>query len=396
MHLNFHCSTYVQFLCFINQIKNVHGHITFLKKKLNLKNFSNINMTNQTKTQNSPERETEQTKQSRHLSIPFQILKELHTPLDQVQCVIHKHEILICGEDNNKHSNEITLLSFGSSLFGKKHTLVMKYVSVWSDISNKSNELNNYNEWVPFTDNYNCPIVIGRDDDDYFGVRAVIGGSNNHLLFITYYEDNISVFDLNTFRFIKYDTLPIDSQILFHCFVSNSENEQGQEMMKTNKQNCQMLLFCNKTGLSIEYDEDKNKFQFYKLHVCRNIASLYKYAYVCINDIILFFGGWNSAVLGTFISKSVHKYSIREDKWTTFQNTLPSPLYNCAAILSKEDNHIHIIGGADNTKTAVSTHMKTKVRVWDSSLLVMICIFILMKHNQTLKQNLLLNIGLEH
>ncbi|ETO35719.1 hypothetical protein RFI_01343 [Reticulomyxa filosa] len=30
----------------------------------------------------------------------------------------------------------------------------MKYVSVWSKISNKLKKLNNYNKWVPFTDNH--------------------------------------------------------------------------------------------------------------------------------------------------------------------------------------------------------------------------------------------------
>ncbi|ETN98298.1 hypothetical protein RFI_39212, partial [Reticulomyxa filosa] len=155
-----------------------------------------------------------------------------------------------------------TLLSFGSGWHGKnKHTLMMKYVSVWSDDNNndknknenenetnKSKELNelnksnNYNQWIPFTDNNNIPIIIGRYHDDYQGVCALIGGLNNHLLFIAYLPNNISVFDLNTFQFIEHDTLPTSDLISYHCFVSNSENGQGQEMMKTNKQNYQMLL----------------------------------------------------------------------------------------------------------------------------------------------------------
>ncbi|ETO35142.1 hypothetical protein RFI_01932, partial [Reticulomyxa filosa] len=87
--------------------------------------------------------------------------KDLHT---QSQCVLHKHEITICGSyqqrdchfyhtlkneykqsvvkliDNNyKDNNEISLLSFGSDWKGRNgHTLVMKYVSVCDDISDKS------------------------------------------------------------------------------------------------------------------------------------------------------------------------------------------------------------------------------------------------------------------
>ncbi|ETO11734.1 hypothetical protein RFI_25641 [Reticulomyxa filosa] len=361
-------------------------------------------MGNRTAAQKPPE----------HL-IPFQALKELPTPLYQTQCMLHKYEFLLCGgrneracysyhtlkneykficeypshvnlwghcvvklagnSNNNKHSNQITLLSFGGSF---KHTLVMKYASVWSNISNKLKKSNNCNQWVPFTDNHNNLITIGRDNDDYddyCGVRAVIGGSNNHLLFITYFPKYISVFDLNEFKFIEYDQLPIttDNYIGYHCFVSNSENGQGQEMMKTNKQDYQMLLFKQNTALSIKYDESNNIFQFHNLHVCKNIASFFHYAYVRVNDAILFFGGWNDKVAAkAIISKSVHKYSIRENKWTTFQNTLPSSLYACVAILSEEGNHIHIIGGQGDRGTIVSTHMKTKVREWDPSQLVII------------------------
>ncbi|ETO08011.1 hypothetical protein RFI_29377 [Reticulomyxa filosa] len=380
-------------------------------------------MGNQTTTQNSPQRES---KQSQQLSKHFQTLKELPIPLFQAQCVLHKHELLICGgyqqrscysyhtlkneykficeypshvelcghcivqlvNNNNKGSNQITLLSFGSDYYGEnKHTLVMKYLSVWSDANNENemnnskelnelNKLNNYNQWIPLTDNNNHPIIIGGDNDKYEGVRALIGGINNHLLFLTYLENNISVFDLNTFQFIKHDILPTENLIWYHCFVSNSENGQGQEMMKTNKQNYQMLLFCFKAGLSIEYDEDNNIFQFHQLPVCDDIAPFYRYAHVYINDIILFFGGSKFNI----VSKLVHKYSIRENKWITFEDTLPNPLKDCVAILSDEDSLIHIIGGRDNKKAILSTLMKTNVRVWDHSQLVIFYFFILMKH----------------
>ncbi|ETN99196.1 hypothetical protein RFI_38285, partial [Reticulomyxa filosa] len=102
-----------------------------------------------------------------------------------------------------------------------------------------------------------------------------------------------------------------------------------------------MVLFCKKTGLSIEYDEDDNTFQFCNLPVCKSIAVFSHYAYVCINDVILFFGG-------------MHKYSIRENKWMTFQNTLLSPLGDCVAILSEDNTYVHIIGESTHVKTQVS------------------------------------------
>ncbi|ETO34272.1 hypothetical protein RFI_02820 [Reticulomyxa filosa] len=142
----------------------------------------------------------------------FQNLNDLPATLSSAQYVPHKHELLICGSvtnrscysyhtlkneykficeypshvqlvgycvvklADNKDSNQITLLSFGGDK-NLRHTLVMKYVSIWSNISNKSNELNNYNQWIPFTDNHNHPIIIGKDQHSYYhGMRAVIGG----------------------------------------------------------------------------------------------------------------------------------------------------------------------------------------------------------------------------
>ncbi|ETO34953.1 hypothetical protein RFI_02121 [Reticulomyxa filosa] len=341
----------------------------------------------------------------------FQTLKDFPTPLDESQCVFYnKHELLICGgyeqkacysynilkneykficdypsdlylvghcvvkvvdnnnNNNNKDDNEIILLSFGGSKFRKRHTLIMKYVSVWSNISNKLNKLNNFNQWIPFTDHHNHPIIIGRDENhNYHGARAVISGSNNHLLFITYQLKNISIFDLNTFQFIKHCDLPTNEVISYHCFISKLENGQKQEMIKKNKQTYQMILFSRYTGLSIEYNENNNTFQFHQLSVYNDIALLRYYAYVYINDLILFFGGWNGQFDDIIISKSIYKYLIEENKWMTFQSTLPNPLCDCIAILNEEDNFIHIIGGRDDKNITLSTHMKTKVRVLDPS-----------------------------
>ncbi|ETO26589.1 putative protein, unknown function [Reticulomyxa filosa] len=313
----------------------------------------------------------------------FQPLKDLLTPLSHSQCVLHKHEILICGgvdkkdcyliihsktntslsvrhcvvklvDSNNKDRNQITLLSFGGEY---KHTLVMKYVSVWGDDNNsdndneinklkKSKKSSNYNEWVHFTDNHNNPTNI-RIGDDYNGVRAVIGGSSNHLLFITNNPKNISVFDLSTFQFIKHDTLPTNKKISNHCFISKPENGQG--ILKSNEKKKRKIF------MKCCYN---NTFQFHKLPVCNDIALFNGYAYVYINDSILFFGGSNYP----HISKLVHKYSIQENKWMTFRNALPSPLYGSVAILSEDSMYVHIIGGSNGED--VSTHMKTQVSEW--------------------------------
>ncbi|ETO23822.1 hypothetical protein RFI_13343 [Reticulomyxa filosa] len=253
----------------------------------------------------------------RDMQSPFETLTSLPRPFSQAQCVVHKHEILICGGFQNnecysyhtikeqyKHicsypkemlfsghtvvsrveassSRAITLLSFGGH---PKHTLVMKYVSVWENDKDDSadtsdtEKIKDWNQWLPLTDNQNNRIQIGRNGDNYFGVRAVIGGSENNLLFITYRPSNIDIFNLDTLQYINHYTFPYEKHVVFcHCFVSIPENKVST-----------MILFSEKTGLSIEYDEDTNTFEFYKLWVCTNIRPFKRYAYVNVNQFIFF------------------------------------------------------------------------------------------------------------
>ncbi|ETO15257.1 hypothetical protein RFI_22107 [Reticulomyxa filosa] len=70
----------------------------------------------------------------------------------------------------------------------------------------------------------------------------IINGDN--LLFITYKYNNIRVFNLNTFHFIKYDALPTDSSISFHCLILNPENKQEQEMMDANNKKNNEIIEC--------------------------------------------------------------------------------------------------------------------------------------------------------
>ncbi|ETO16850.1 hypothetical protein RFI_20488 [Reticulomyxa filosa] len=146
----------VKYFCFF---KKVMSQPLFFLKKLNLKNFINLNnMAKQTKSK---------TEQSRQITTHYQVLKELPTTIRNSQCVLHKHELFICGvlieelviliiysktnsmklvdsnSNNDKDNNQITLLSFGGNK--DKHTLVMKYVSVWSD-DNNNDEYQNENE----------------------------------------------------------------------------------------------------------------------------------------------------------------------------------------------------------------------------------------------------------
>ncbi|ETO11336.1 hypothetical protein RFI_26039 [Reticulomyxa filosa] len=326
----------------------------------------------------------------------FELLASLPAQLSCSPCVAHKHEILICGYYRNNecysyhtlknqykriccypqgirllgHSvvklmsndnpNAVTLLSFGGDV---KHTLVMEYVSVW-DEERKGERLGSgrkksCNEWVPLIDTISSnPVSIGRDEDNYDGVRAVIGGSSNHLLFITYRENNIDVFNLKTLQYVKHSTFPTVHDVCYHCLVINKTDHKRACMWK---KQTEMTLFCEKTGLSIVYDEQDNTFQMNKLWVCTTMRTIIKYAYVCVDNFILFFGGrdYNSLTA----SKAVYKYSMKDDKWTKFERTLPLPLSGCVGVLSQDHAFVHILGGDDGSDKLL-THVKTNVVEW--------------------------------
>ncbi|ETO30801.1 hypothetical protein RFI_06327 [Reticulomyxa filosa] len=95
------------------------------------------------------------------------------------------------------------------------------------------------------------------------GLRAVIGGNNNHLLFITNCQTKMSVFDLNIFQFIQYFNFNNQDNLFLQCLVLLKTNEQ--ETMSNNN----MILFKYKTGLLFKYDKSENSFQLNSLSVCR-------------------------------------------------------------------------------------------------------------------------------
>ncbi|ETO02165.1 hypothetical protein RFI_35271, partial [Reticulomyxa filosa] len=238
----------------------------------------------------------------------------------------------------------------------------MKYVSVWSNENeNEIKKSKEYNKWINFTDNNNNIIHIRTNEEDYCGARAIIGGSNNHLLFITYAKDNIRVFDLNTFQFIKHGILPTNNTIRYHCFILRQKN--GCEIIRKKEENKkinEMILFHFSAGLLIEYDEDKNTFQFHNIPVCDYVAKFYRYAYIYINDVILFFGGYrfeNKEIM----SKSFCKYFIQDNTWTIFKNVLPIQLRDSFGILNENNTEIHLIGGASNNWNVQQTHIHAKV-----------------------------------
>ncbi|ETO09840.1 hypothetical protein RFI_27537, partial [Reticulomyxa filosa] len=257
---------------------------------------------------------------------------------------------------NDDYPNTMTLLSFGGQYQNeKKHTLIMNYSSIWDGQDIYEEKLSLY-QWIPLTDKYNRPVCIGKDENDYNGVRAIIGGSKDHLLFITYPPKNIDVINLKTYQYIARNTLPIGEWIWYHCFVSKTDS--GSERAQKNKKN-EMLLFCKNIGLEIEYNEHNNKFRFRNIRICSTLRPFNQYAYLRANDIILFFGGHGGTDIG--YSKAMHKYSIKENKWMELQQHLPISLGRCVGILNEDNTYVHILGGGNDEHDAISQHIKIHV-----------------------------------
>ncbi|ETO05504.1 hypothetical protein RFI_31892, partial [Reticulomyxa filosa] len=128
---------------------------------------------------------TEKQASSLTIGTLFEPLASCSSQFIKTQCVTHNHEILICGDyfkrdcysyhilkDQYKHvcsypssvqldghcvikcinnandnANELILLSFGGQSNGKKkHTLIMKYVSVWDNDNVDNGNTSNNND----------------------------------------------------------------------------------------------------------------------------------------------------------------------------------------------------------------------------------------------------------
>ncbi|ETN97499.1 hypothetical protein RFI_40030, partial [Reticulomyxa filosa] len=134
--------------------------------------------------------------------------------------------------DSQTNPNEIYLLSFGGQDENMmKQTFSMKYKSVWeiNDHNNNNQSDSKYdnhsisqpfNTWIQHNQN----TTIGKLENNLTGVRGLIGGKNNDLLFITQHSENIEVIDLKTMKSlteIKNNIMPTEEHkfgIQYHCF----------------------------------------------------------------------------------------------------------------------------------------------------------------------------------
>ncbi|ETO04503.1 hypothetical protein RFI_32893 [Reticulomyxa filosa] len=103
------------------------------------------------------------------------------------------------------------------------------------------------------------------------------------LLFLSHTQKQIQVY---LFVSLSQTITPIatNNWIKFHCFAlkSNTKEERNDSKKKNNNE---VLLFCLKTGLSIEYDEDNNTFQFIN-YLFVMILHHYMRIHMCISMVL--------------------------------------------------------------------------------------------------------------
>ncbi|ETO21165.1 hypothetical protein RFI_16038 [Reticulomyxa filosa] len=191
----------------------------------------------------------------------------------------------------SEKKDEVTLLSFGGFC---KHTLIMRYKSVWA--KNSADESSHTNEWVATSN------IIGSPDDDLRFVRALIGGENNEVLFICHPPHHVRALDAHTFKCIAKCVLPKTNGEITggSCFV---KTRQPNEVILFNKANCAWITF-HKVKKNLR-DNDIRK--------------------PSVNFIFAF--------------------SLHTKKWKACKRVLPHPIAEGFAVISPDYSCIHIIGG---------------------------------------------------
>jgi len=232
----------------------------------------------------------------------------------------------------------------------------MKYKSVWNsnDQEKEKENQNKYNEWIPLPNNFK----FGEKQKLYLlGARALIGGSKQHLLFITYRPKNIDVIDLNSFEYLtdnlKNNILPVSNgNVDFHCFVSLnlSKKKNGNGLNE-------FLLMSKGETLIIRCDEISKEFSYQILPFFKNCHS---YAYACWNHKQIFiFGGYvNGNGMDGIWKLDIKK---KEKTWEKCDFKIPFAIQDSVAVVSESDSSIHVIGGINDNGERQSTHYVMKL-----------------------------------
>ncbi|ETO35886.1 hypothetical protein RFI_01175 [Reticulomyxa filosa] len=289
----------------------------------------------------------------------FQNLPNLPKNFVAPQCVLLKDELLICGGENNNKCYSYHLVkkqyeyicSYPSGVELKGHCVLQlshqgdnpdeihlypledkMQANIWSHTQKAEPSLNS---WTLV-----AKSQIGELSDNLEGVRGVIGGMNNDLLFITHFPKNIRVIDLKTMKPLKGVTnsiIPNKENESEHCFVPLTMNGSVTKVVN------HFLLFHRNIGLLISFDEGQRTFTYENLPTCPELREVSSYAFLGCYGYVFLFGGCDNRSKAK--TRCVWKYSISRKIWSVCKSKLPTEVSSSFALLDQNNVHVHVIGG---------------------------------------------------
>jgi len=196
-------------------------------------------------------------------------------------------------------------------------------------------------------------VVFGKHQKhNLIGACALIGGSKQHLLFITRESNEIDVIELQSWEYlktIKNTTLPIakNNYIGSHCLVS----------INNSKNNNEFCFMARGETLLIRYDEEHKEFSYRQISAPLASFQFYtNYAYAYWNRRMFIFGGVDAKrdkPMDSIWILDIHK---KDTIWKKSELKMPSAIGDATAVLSESDSSAHIIGGNDDKGKDQSTH----------------------------------------
>ncbi|ETO27401.1 hypothetical protein RFI_09731 [Reticulomyxa filosa] len=264
------------------------------------------------------------------------------------EVTLYGHTVIICARSESKEKDRVTLLSFGGGPYGWSvpyHTMLMDYKSVWSKQKSKHK-----NKWVAFGNG-----TFFGENYDFGGARALVGGTDNALLFITRSPRYIEIVDLKTYKYIdnlKNNILPIskDNDVFYHCFIPLSTHH--------------FILISENEIILIQFHQSTHAFEYHILPTCPTLKFCRSFAYVYFNHQIILFGGWDFNK--SQCTDSIHIFHVKKKSWSQCNFTLPFPINGSAAVFNPFQFAVHLIGGKNDDRENQSTHFFIPIKkiVW--------------------------------
>ncbi|ETO15252.1 hypothetical protein RFI_22112 [Reticulomyxa filosa] len=303
--------------------------------------------------------------------------------MDTLQCVSFRDEILICGGRYNNDcysyhivkqeykricsypseirlfghkvvsytshtdTNTVTIISFGGS-FTTSHNLMMRYQSVWEELSPPIQNANEnesqsqvkakINKWIPLPNRLD--LNKGYVESRYVG--AVVSGSNNEFLFITRKPHTIDVVDLRSFTYLE-------SHIEEPLIKWNYLEFDDHSVVPLNNQKKQFVIVNEKKNWLIQFNEKSKRFSYNTLPECFFLRRHHRFSCCRFHNQIFVVGGYSNESYK--LTNQICVYNTDEYYWSKCPLPMPRNLADCAVVANYNLFSLHVIGGVGNLQS---------------------------------------------